>query len=326
MRNAATVLACAGVGLAMAAPFVLGSHALLAGLRAVSPTLFLILAISAIVSAAAKAGKQHLMQAALGLRLRFARTFAMTVVTDSAFLVSPLGAAGYGVNMALLERSGASWAAAATIVGTDQALDLAFFTVAIPISLILALGPLAQVFPKLSVPLACVALALAALLAAGLWLSRRPIARALTRMGRRTPWLRSRWARVSHFAHTVKQQLALLKAGPPQRFIALLVMTTLQWLPRYGALWFILYDRGYHLPFGFVLAAQAVILHLALWTGVPAGGGSGDLGLAAAFAAWVPSAVLGTTLVLWRFATLYCPLLLGALGLAALALQRRRQP
>jgi uncharacterized membrane protein YbhN (UPF0104 family) len=32
---------------------------------------------------------------------------------------------------------------------------------------------------------------------------------------------------------------------------------------------------------------------------------------------------MATALVLWRFATLYCPLLLGALGFIALAWRRR---
>jgi hypothetical protein len=97
VRHAATLLAVLGVGLAMGAPFILGAHAVLAGLRSVSVQIFAVLAASAALSAAAKAGKLHLMQTALGLKLRFARTFTVTVVTDFAFLVSPLGAAGYGV-------------------------------------------------------------------------------------------------------------------------------------------------------------------------------------------------------------------------------------
>ena len=55
---------------------------------------FVALAASATASAAAKAGKLHLMQTAPGLRVRFMRTFAITLVTDFAYLVSPLGAAG----------------------------------------------------------------------------------------------------------------------------------------------------------------------------------------------------------------------------------------
>jgi uncharacterized membrane protein YbhN (UPF0104 family) len=69
----------------------------------------------------------------------------------------------------------------------------------------------------------------------------------------------------------VRQQWVLLLTGPRDRFAALLLLTTLQWLLRYSALWFVLLELGYRLPLGFVLAVQAVVLHAALWTGVPAG-------------------------------------------------------
>jgi uncharacterized protein (TIRG00374 family) len=156
-----------------------------------------------------------------------------------------------------------------------------------------------------------------------LWMCRRYVAHALGAAGHLVPWLRARRSRWDKFRHSVHQQWRLLITGPRDRFVALLLLTTLQWLLRYSALWFILLELGYRLPLGFVLAVQAVVLHAALWTGVPAGGGGGDLALAAAFAAWVPRAAMATALVLWRFATLYCPLMLGALGFVTLASSRR---
>jgi uncharacterized protein (TIRG00374 family) len=322
VRHAATLLAVLGVGLAMGAPFILGAHAVLAGLRSVPLQIFAVLAASAALSATAKAGKLHLMQTALGLKLRFVRTLTLTVVTDFAFLVSPLGAAGYGVNMGLLQRAGASWALATTVVGADQALDLTFFSAAVPISFLLALGPLTQVTPDFPLPAIVGTLAGLAIVAGVLWLCRRPAAAALDAAGRRILWLRARRARWNRFRQSVGRQWVLLLTGPRWRLAALLVLTTLQWLLRYSALWFILHELGYRLPLGFVLAVQAVVLHAALWTGVPAGGGGGDLALAAAFAPWVPRAAMATALVLWRFATLYCPLLLGAVGFIALAWRR----
>jgi len=260
----------------MGAPFVLGAHAVLAGLRSVSLQIFAVLVASAALSAAAKAGKLHLMQTALGLKLRFIRTFTLTVVTDFAFLVSPLGAAGYGVNMSLLQRAGASWALATTVVGADQALDLTFFAAAVPISFLLALGPLTQVTPDFPLPAIVGTLAGLTLVASVLWLCRRPAAAALDAAGRRIVWLRARRARWNRFRQSVGRQWVLLLTGPRWRLAALLVLTTMQWLLRYSALWFILHELGYRLPLGFVLAVQAVVLHAALWTGVPAGGGGGD--------------------------------------------------
>jgi uncharacterized protein (TIRG00374 family) len=318
-RKAAVLVAFAGIGLAVGAPFLLNAHTALGGLRNVSLAVFATLAASAAISAMAKAGKLHLMQTALGLHIGFPRTLAITLATDFAFLASPLGAAGYGVNIGLLQRGGASWSLAATVVGADQALDLAFFATAVPVSLLFAFGPLMQVIPRASVPFVLGGLAVLACVLVTGWMSRRRMAAALEGAGRRVDWFNARRAKLGRFCRSVGRQWLELVAGPTWRLVALCVLTTLQWLLRYGALWFILRELGYRLPLGFVLAVQAVALHAALWTGVPAGGGTGDIALAAAFAGWVPRASIATALVLWRFATLYSPLILGAAAFVALA-------
>ncbi|HDR9158756.1 TPA: flippase-like domain-containing protein [Burkholderia vietnamiensis] len=321
-RNTATMLAVLGVGLAVGAPFVVGSHQSLAWLRTVSMQMFLVLAASAAVSALGKAGKQYLIQTALGLRLPFGRTYGIALVTDSAFLVSPLGAAGYGVNIGLLQRAGASWATATTIVGADQALDLAFLAVAVPIAIAFAVGPLAQVVPRPNVSMVVGMLAGVAILVATLWACRGKVASVVNAACGRIQWLGSQRARWDAFRQSVRRQAGLLMMGPRHRFAGLLVFTTLQWLPRYGVLWFVLLELGYRLPFGFVVAVQAVVLHAALWTGIPAGGAAGDLALAAAFANWIPQDAMAPALVLWRFATLYFPLILGAAAFFAFAWRR----
>jgi glycosyltransferase 2 family protein len=316
------MLAVLGIGLAVGAPFVLGSHQSLAGLRTVSMHMFLVLVASAAASALGKAGKQHLMQTVLGLRLPFMRTYGIALVTDSAFLVSPLGAAGYGVNIGLLQRAGAPWATATTVVGADQALDLAFLAVAVPIAIAFALGPLAQVLPSANVSMVVGILAGAAILIGTLWASRRKVASALEASCSRIQWLGQLRARWDKFRQSIRQQMGLLMMGSRRQFAGLLMFTVLQWLTRYGVLWFVLLELGYRLPLGFVWAVQAVALHAALWTGIPAGGAAGDLALAAAFANWVPQDAMVTALVLWRFATLYAPLMLGAAAFVALAWRR----
>lgn len=322
-RKAAVLVALAGIGLAVGAPFALNSHAALAGLGGVSLYVFLALAASAALSGLAKAGKLHLIQTTLGLHVNFLRTIGITLLADFAFLVSPLGAAGYGVNIGLLQRAGASWSLATTVVSADQALDLAFFATAVPVSLLFAFEPLMQLMPHASAPFVLAVLAGGACLAGVCWLNRQRVAATLDATGRRVRWLHERRARLSRFCRSVGRQWRELVGGPKWRLAALLVLTTQQWLLRYGALWFILRELGYRLPLGFVLAVQAVALHAALWTGVPAGGGTGDIALAAAFASWVPRASIATALVLWRFATLYCPLMLGAASFAALATRGR---
>jgi uncharacterized protein (TIRG00374 family) len=165
-------------------------------------------------------------------------------------------------------------------------------------------------------------LAGAAIFIGTLWASRRQAASALDALRGRIPWLVTQQARWDKFRQSVRQQLGVLMTGPHHRFAGLLIATTLQWLPRYGVLWFVLLELGHSLPLGFVWAVQAVALHAALWTGIPAGGAAADLALAAAFANWVPQDAMATALVLWRFATLYSPLMLGAVAFIALTWRR----
>jgi uncharacterized membrane protein YbhN (UPF0104 family) len=277
------------------------------------------LAAVAVLSAVAKAGKLQILLRGLGQRPRFGHMVAITLVTDFAFLVSPAGAAGYGVNLVLLRRAGVAWSMAATVVGADQALDLLFFVVTVPIAAAFALRPLLHGLPHFAVGPGELAVPGAALLVGALlWAARRQLLSALRALVAAVPWLRARRIRLGTFRAEVGAQMAVLLRAPPAWRCALLLLTAVQWLLRYGALWFILLELGHRLSFGFVLVLQAVILHLAIWTGVPAGGGSADFGLAAAAAPWVARPAMATALLLWRCATLYGPLLLGVLGLAAL--------
>nr|WKF59562.1 hypothetical protein HUO10_004073 [Paraburkholderia busanensis] len=318
------LLAVVGVVFAIGAPFLLDFHATLTGLKAASPNLIVALAASAFISAAAKAGKQQLMQTALGLRIRLRRTLAITFITDAAFLSSPFGAAGYGVNLGLLQRAGASWTQATTVVSGDQALDLAFFAVAVPVSFISCIGLLAGVMSPKSLQMVAAAFFTMLVIACVLWVGRRKLV-ACTGGAMRRVGITSRFPeRWRGFVINVRDEWRHLLSGSRWRLGALLLLTTTQWLLRYGALWFILLKQGYALPPGFVVAVQALVLHAALWTGIPAGGGGGDLGLAAAFGAWVPHAAVGAALILWRFATLFCPLALGGVGMLALTLARVR--
>jgi uncharacterized protein (TIRG00374 family) len=320
--GATLLLAIIGVGFAIGAPFLLGFDGIVAGLHEAPPRLIVTLAASALVSATAKAGKQQLMQTALGVHIRFPRTLAITFVTDAAFLGSPFGAAGYGVNLGLLQRAGASWTQATTVVSGDQALDLAFFAVAVPVSIASCIGLVSGLIAPMSLQLLAAGVLSVIVLAFVIGKCWRKLAAYFQHVLARVGVKNTRPAQWRAFLVNVRQQWTHLLAGPRWHLAMLLLLTTTQWLLRYGALWFILLRLGYALSPGFVVAVQALVLHAALWTGIPAGGGGGDLGLAAAFGSWVPPTAVGTALILWRFATLFCPLALGTFGIAALACVR----
>ena len=325
MRRTASVATAVGLGFAFGSPFVLGGGAVLASLRGVAPQMIVILTGLAIVSAVAKAGKLHLLLARLGPRPVFRRTLAISLATDFAFLSSPAGAAGYVVNMALLRTAGTSWIDATAVVGAEQALDLFFFAVAIPVAAISGLGSLAQIAPKFSESAYIALLTVALFCSGGFWYNRHRMVAALHNFVYAVPWLQVKQERFGEFLAELRVQMGTLLHGDANRNLALLLLTAVQWLTRYGVLWTVLLQLGYRLPFGFVLVLQAGILHLAQWTGIPAGGGSADMALAAALATWVTSSTMATVLVLWRFGTLYFPLIIGVVALLALTGNRAEE-
>jgi uncharacterized protein (TIRG00374 family) len=284
--------------------------------------MILLLAGLAAISSIAKAGKLQVLLVSLGQRPVFLNTLAISLATDFAFLSSPAGAAGYVVNIALLRKFGTSWSLATTVVGAEQALDLLFFGVAVPIAVVANSGPLALLLPKVSDG-AYLALATVVLLSASVfWYGRHRIVTALHCFVGTIPWLQAKQERFGGLLSEVRLQIGRLLRGDAGRNLLLLALTSLQWLTRYGVLWVVLMELGYRLPFGFLLALQAGVLHLAQWTGIPAGGGAADVALAVVLVPWVSSSDITTVLILWRFATLYFPLIVGALSLAALTGRR----
>jgi hypothetical protein len=149
LRRIASALVLIGIGSAVGAPFVLGGSAVLGNLSDVAPHIFFSLIGLSLISGIAKAGKLQILLVSLGQRLPFLRTLAITFTTDSAFLCSPAGAAGYVTNVALLRDAGTSLSVSTTVVGAEQALDLIFFVTAIPVAGISALVPLARVLPTM---------------------------------------------------------------------------------------------------------------------------------------------------------------------------------
>ena len=319
MRRLAKVMAAVGVGLAVGVPLAMGGSDGLKNLCGVTPQIFFILASLSIVSGVAKAGKLQILLNGLGHHLPFLRTLAVAFATDLAFLSSPAGVAGYVTNIALLRDARTPWATSTAVVGADQALDFVFFAIAIPLSAGLALVPLGH---AVSFAAGWLYLLLPTILVVtgGIWCSRRFLATTLHRYLDGQSWFQTKKKRIDTFFNDLRQQVTTLVKGSAKQYMGLLLLTCLQWVSRYGVLWLVLQQLGYTMSFGFVLLTQVVILHLAQWTGIPAGGGSADLGLAAAFATWVPSTPMATVLLLWRFSTLYFPLLIGGLGLAFLTL------
>jgi len=303
---------------AAAVPLALGGgEGFIAALRLPARAHVAIIAL-VFASFALRTVKQNLLMRRLQLRAAAWHVLAMSQATELAFLATPGGIGGYAAGIFYLRRSGASYAAATAICAADQFLDLAFFVLAMPVALLFLVDA-----PEIGWLRGIVraGAALGAIVLAGAWLLRKPVARWL--FGRngpieRLPWLRRRSAALRDFLANLRAQVGMLFKAPPGWSALLFLATTGQWITRYGVLWLVLRLLEHPAPFGLLFLLQGIVLHAAQWTGAPAGAGGADIGLAAALAPFAPAGVIAAALLLWRFATLHLALIAGVVSAVAL--------
>lgn len=315
LLGGAAIVAGAGV------PLALGGRDALATLATIPLSAVAGLGGLALASASARAVKLRLLAMRLGHHITVPRALITAFASDAAFQATPAGAGGYPATILLLRRGGVPASAGVAMCAADQALDSALFAVALPLFCLLDLGDAVPAawhslawLPAAVMTGMASAIALACFLR-GIWI---PPLRGLVL---RVRWLRERRERVRAFSARVIADFARLRSG--SRFVpgALVLAVAAQWIARYAALWLALVTLGRPLHFGLVFVAQSVALHAAQWTGVPGGVGAGDVALAGALSPWVPLAVLGPALLLWRLTTFHAVLLAGAV---AFACDRRR--
>jgi len=265
--------------------------------------------------------KLQLLLRRMGVEVGFVQVFEISLATDFGFLATPAGLGGYAASVYYARRAGASTSAAAALTAADQALDLVFFALVLPVA---GLAYFGTALPARLVTAALATSAALAAIASALWIAQRQW------RGWPAAWQRvgSRWPRlqraVGEFRAQAAAQARVLLGGGPAFLGSVFVLTVLQWMTRYGILWLVLVLLGCPVSFWLLLALQALVLHIAQWSGVPAGGGGAELGLTASLATWVPAATLATVLLLWRLVTLYLALGAGAVAIARLA--RRHAP
>jgi uncharacterized protein (TIRG00374 family) len=321
MRRAGPLIAAALLA-TLAVPIVLGGRDALWQALGFSPRGYLVLLAVVSVSWFARAFKIRLLLRRLDVAARFWPVFLISLATDFAFISTPGGVGGYAAGVFYLRRAGATTSGAATVTAADQLLDWAFFALALPIAglaLIRSDVPPALAwlaFGTSAVMLGAGAAALIARRTVGAWLFNE------NAISRRWPRLKSWQHLAREFFRSLQEHAGVLLNGGPRFFAGMLLMSALQWLGRYGVLWVALTLLGHKVSFALTLLLQALVLHAAMWTGVPSGGGGAELGLTAALSAWVPATDLATALLLWRVATLYICLIAGAIAIGLLAHRR----
>jgi len=323
MRRAGTLLISVALVVALVVPVWLGGrHAVFTSFGLPVHAYLYLLAL-VLFGWAMRAVKQWLLIERLGLAVGVWRNLAISLAIDFAFLATPGGVGGYAAGIYYVRGVGGSYAQAAAISAADQVLDLMFFAIAMPVAA-LCLSQSTQLSPLLAHGAAFGGIGALALLVV-LVLARRPLGAWF--FGRHGPierigFLRRRRDALRGFVNNVLAQTQILMQGPPTYFALAFATTAMQWLARYGVLWLILALLDAQVPFSLVLLLQGVVLHVAQWTGVPAGGGGADLGLAVTLAPFASTAAIASALLLWRIATLYLSLIAGMVSIAALRWRR----
>jgi uncharacterized protein (TIRG00374 family) len=318
-RHRVGLLIAVAVVVSVAVPLLIGGRQSIAQIRELPGDTYLVLFAIIATSWLARALKLHLLLGRLGAHVFFPRTFAMSLAIDFAFMSTPGGVGGYAASVYCSRRAGVSLSAATTVTFMDQFLDLAFFTLALPLA---ALSLAWTNFSRTLMLLAVGASVLVVVLVVLAVVMHQRFLRWLcgdNYFARRWPRLRERQHRLHAFVENMKADSRVLLSGPPGTTALLLASTALQWLTRYGVLWATLAVLGHAVPFALTLLSQSLILHAAMWTGVPAGGGGAELGLTAALLAMVPSSIIATALILWRLTTFHLCLVAGAAAIAWLA-------
>jgi uncharacterized protein (TIRG00374 family) len=324
MRRAGSLLITLALIAALAVPILLGGRdAMLTAGSFPLPNLAA-LTLLTMCSWLSKAQKLRVLLRQIGAPLAFWHALGISLATDFAFMATPAGAGGYAANIHLLKRAGVSTSSSAAMVVADQLLDLLFFVAAIPLSL------LALLSTDLPTGLRATALVMITLLIAvsmSILLLRQRFWRWVfirIRIFPRNPWWHRRLRKLLRFLHALRLQARTLANANAIFYCKLTLLTALQWLTRYGALWLVLLLLGHPLSFAYALLLQALVLHAAQWTGVPSGAGGAELGLAAALAPWAPASSIATALLLWRYATLYLGLAAGGIAWLMLVTYRRQ--
>jgi uncharacterized protein (TIRG00374 family) len=313
------LLLLAGLIATVAIPFLLGGRDTLSAASDIALDGYAGLLGLVFASWLARALKLHLLLHRLKTPTTFIHSLGISLATDLAFAATPAGLGGYVATIYYLRRAGASGTAAATIMVLDQGTDLVFFSISVPL-LALALAG-SDSSPAMTAG-ALIAAGLTISVATTIWLARR---RILAFVVAPKP-LFARWPRIQRAQQALQALLAssrnyvsLIVAAGPTFFLWIFALTAVQWLTRYGVLWLTLLLLHHPVSFAVTFLLQVAVLHAALWTGIPAGGGSAELGLTATLAHWVTPGQMATALVIWRAATLYASLLAGTAAIIGLA-------
>lgn len=293
-------------------------------LRTFSPAYVPLLFAMVVIAWACNGGRVWVMCRAMGHRLRYHQAIAVSLSSEFGIAATPAGVGGTVIRLTLLRQAGLPFVTSGSLIATDAAVDVVFFSLLSPFALYLLLqqGLLRALVREPSQAHAFAALALiAGLVAAVVFTLRsdafhRGLARVLgaTAFGRR----RRLVARHRHLRTAVRRSirriLGSLRFLWRERKSALLLnlgLATVQWCCRYMILPVILLSLNTPVNPLPLFLVQGVLFALSLLVVAPGGGGSVELLTALILPGFVSGGLIGVVVVVWRFFTYHLYLIGG---------------
>ncbi|HLP09172.1 MAG TPA: lysylphosphatidylglycerol synthase transmembrane domain-containing protein [Opitutaceae bacterium] len=253
---------------------------------------------------------------ALGHPLSYRTALQASMSQEFGVAATPAGIGGAVIRLTLLKRAGVPVAHGGSMLASDAALDVLFFALLAPFALWVMLHDalfaklLARMDGRALLPLlgggAAGVVAIVVLLRS-VWFHRLVGRLAgATRFGRkrrlpaRHRFLRQATART---LRRMRAALALLWGRRKSALLLNFLLGSVQWTCRYSLLPLILWAM--HTPVNPVplFLAQGLLFMLSMAVVVPGGGGAVEVLAALILPAFVPVALVGAVLVLWRLLT-----------------------
>lgn len=293
-------------------------------LREFSPAYLPLLFAMVFIAWACNGGRVWLMCRAMGHPLRYRQAIAVSLSTEFGIAATPAGVGGTVIRLSLLRQAGLPYVTSGSLLATDAAVDVVFFTLLSPFAIYLLLhdGILRAVIRDPSEAHALVGLGVVAAVVAGVIVLlrsesfHRVVGRVLgaSALGRR----KRLPARHRHLRTAVRRSLrrmggsvAFLWRERKSTLLLNLGLASIQWCCRYMILPVILLSLNTPVNPLPLFLVQGVLFALSLLVVAPGGGGSVELLTALILPGFVNPGLIGVVVVVWRFFTYHLYLLGG---------------
>ncbi|MBK8477719.1 MAG: flippase-like domain-containing protein [Opitutaceae bacterium] len=285
-------------------------------LRAFNPLWLPVLVVMVCIAWACNGGRVWLFCRALGYPLAYRTALQASLSQEFGVAATPAGIGGAVIRLALLKRAGVPVAQGGSMLASDAAIDVLYFTLLTPFAVwvmfhdavfarVLEQMDSRVLLPGLAAAGAGVATLLVLLRSA--WFHRliERLAGA-THLGRskRLP-ARHRFLRraAARTLRRMREALALLWGRRKSALVLNFLLASVQWTCRYSLLPLIL--LAVHSPVNPVplFLAQGLLFMLSMLVVVPGGGGAVEVVAALILPAFVPLPLVGVVVLLWRMLT-----------------------